>query len=213
MLDEWFYKTKTAELGPVAWEELRWLADHRKLDPNALVRRGRTGKWLLAKRIKGLIDFTSAANPASAGDTQPNLSAPSSPSAAGDKESAANAATGKPLAPQRTSVPTLSFTPAAPMPAVSGPPLPPQIPPASLPPASLPPASLPPASLPPASQPPARPPAGFPVPIAAAVSPPQPKPRTPPNLAQPVKLPAAQPAKTPVARPATIDDLLPPPAI
>ena len=58
MPDEYFYQEQGAEIGPIAWNDLKWLADSGRLDRNALVRKGRTGKWLLAKRIKGLIDLS-----------------------------------------------------------------------------------------------------------------------------------------------------------
>lgn len=93
MSDEWFYKSKGAEIGPITWDDLKWLADHGKLDRNALVRQGRTGKFLLAKRIKGLIDLT-AAPPISPGTP------PASPP------------TKTPPQPLRAHSPTLSFTPA-----------------------------------------------------------------------------------------------------
>jgi hypothetical protein len=32
MLDEWFYKSKEAEIGPVTWDELKWLAEHGEPD-------------------------------------------------------------------------------------------------------------------------------------------------------------------------------------
>ena len=94
MLDEWFYKSQGAEIGPITWDDMKWLADHDKLDRNALVRQGRTGKFLLAKRVKGLINL--AAKP---------LASPGDPPAA-------SSPTKTPQQPPRAHSPTLSFTPA-----------------------------------------------------------------------------------------------------
>ncbi len=96
MLDDYFYKAEEAEIGPIQWDDLKWLADHGKLDRNALVRKGHTGKWLLAKRIKGLIDLSLHPIVLPGATTTPgNESKPTEPVTAH---------------PSRDSVPTISFT-------------------------------------------------------------------------------------------------------
>src|SRR4051812_37025871 len=103
MSDEWYYKSQGSEIGPVTWNDLKWLADHDKLDRNALVREGRTGKFLLAKRIKGLINL--AAKPRNLLNHPP---APTQPPAT--------------TQPSREHAPTLSFTPAKNLDAIALPP-------------------------------------------------------------------------------------------
>jgi hypothetical protein len=185
MLDDYFYKAEGAEIGPIQWDDLKWLADHGKLDRNALVRKGHTGKWLLAKRIKGLIDLS----------LHP-IVLPGAPPPPGNESK-----TTEPVAPPRPrdSIPTISFTAAKDALNVA---LPPKMSPSSVKsPAPAPPKktdkpkSPPPAApvAPPAGPPPAGPPlpSHF-LPQGPTATPPRPR-KTKPSL--------------------PIDDLLPPSAI
>jgi len=122
-MDEWYYISQGAELGPVTWDVLKEMIAKDQLSRNALVKQGEGGRFILAKRVKGLVDLTS--KPLILPGQNPPAKAPPPPPP-------------PPPAP-RPVQPTLSFTPAKPANEIA-------LPPMALPPAlqvAKPPAVLP----------------------------------------------------------------------
>jgi hypothetical protein len=60
MASEWYVRVGNAERGPVAPETLRDLAQQGKITPDMLVKKGATGPWFPASRVKGLFAATAS---------------------------------------------------------------------------------------------------------------------------------------------------------
>ena len=54
-LDQWFYAQHGSQFGPVAWSELRQIADSGQLQPSDLVWSQGMGEWAPAHVVDGLI--------------------------------------------------------------------------------------------------------------------------------------------------------------
>ena len=61
MAVQWYYKMAGKEIGPFTSQELKQLADEKRITPNDPVRRDTDKEWTLAKNVKGL--FPTAAIP------------------------------------------------------------------------------------------------------------------------------------------------------
>ncbi len=64
MSDKWFYKVADQEIGPLSGQQLKQLADEKRLAPTDPVRRENDPNWHLAQQVKGLF-------PVQAADTTP----------------------------------------------------------------------------------------------------------------------------------------------
>lgn len=62
MSTEWFCKLNDREVGPVTLQQIKSMADRGTLRPEDLIRRGETGTWLSAGKVRGL--FPSQDSPA-----------------------------------------------------------------------------------------------------------------------------------------------------
>ncbi|MBR0193465.1 MAG: DUF4339 domain-containing protein [Thermoguttaceae bacterium] len=60
MAVQWYYKMAGKEIGPFTSQELKQLADEKRITPNDPVRRDTDKDWTLAKNVKGLFPAASA---------------------------------------------------------------------------------------------------------------------------------------------------------
>ena len=68
MTDEWYVRQRGKSLGPFSPAQLRRLATVGQLKPEMAVRKGEQGRWVAARKVKGLFAAdTSRATPADAG--------------------------------------------------------------------------------------------------------------------------------------------------
>src|SRR5262245_45091882 len=56
MVAEWFYQDLGQVVGPVTSDHLRQSAREGRVGPETLVRRGPSGKWVAARKVKGLCE-------------------------------------------------------------------------------------------------------------------------------------------------------------
>ena len=57
MAAEWYYKTATnEEVGPFAPDDLKRLASEGRISSSTMVRKGMDGRWVPAKKVKGLVN-------------------------------------------------------------------------------------------------------------------------------------------------------------
>ena len=64
MAGEWYCQIRGRQTGPLSNEQLKQLADEQTIGPDNLVRSGRDGSWMPARRVEGL--FAAGASAASA---------------------------------------------------------------------------------------------------------------------------------------------------
>lgn len=70
MAANWFAKCGGAQYGPLTSAQLKRLADGGKVLPDSLVRRGESGTWVPAQKVKGLFSASSGAAVGAAGPCQ-----------------------------------------------------------------------------------------------------------------------------------------------
>lgn len=89
MSQNWFCKVSGKEVGPLSSHQVKVLAAKGKLKPEDLIRQGEEGKWIPARRAKGLFSPNVAADagvakPATAADSQPEAAVDSEAGRSGD---------------------------------------------------------------------------------------------------------------------------------
>jgi hypothetical protein len=72
---KWYYQLMGTTVGPLSGDELREHAADGQIDPNTLVRNGEQGTWVLADKVRGLLD-----NPTRIPSSKPAHVSPSAPS-------------------------------------------------------------------------------------------------------------------------------------
>jgi hypothetical protein len=72
MAARWYYQDRGLERGPLTAEELRRLALGGQILPSTLVQKDASGRWVLARRVRGLFDGSSTLSNR-ATETPPNL--------------------------------------------------------------------------------------------------------------------------------------------
>ena len=63
MSAQWYYKMLGDEIGPISTPQFRTLALDGQIAPDTYIRKGASGKWLTADRVKGLFDPAPPAKP------------------------------------------------------------------------------------------------------------------------------------------------------
>ena len=63
MAQDWFYQIMGTECGPLSSFELKQLAQIGKISPDTLVKKGASGNWVLADKVKGLLSSTTSSDP------------------------------------------------------------------------------------------------------------------------------------------------------
>lgn len=69
MAVEWFCQLMGSEFGPYTAAQLIDLARRKRLTPEDLIRKGSTGEWVPAYRVKGLFEAAARPAPAEVGDS------------------------------------------------------------------------------------------------------------------------------------------------
>lgn len=148
-MEEWYCEIAGREIGPLSSHQLKAMAVEGKIQPTDHVRRGPTGPWASASRVRGLFPAAqgSPSKPPAAQPTAPQQSAqqptapqpaPASPPsffAAGENITPSSVETPGPVAPQVSAPPSFFATPNVPEESVPAPPTPlPPSPPGALPP-------------------------------------------------------------------------------
>ncbi|HEV2971290.1 MAG TPA: trypsin-like peptidase domain-containing protein [Pirellulales bacterium] len=63
MSRDWYYLSGSRHVGPLALNDLAVMARQGRLEPEAQVRQGRKGSWIVARRVAGVFNFTATRLP------------------------------------------------------------------------------------------------------------------------------------------------------